>query len=173
MWNKKCYHIFCCNMIVFAFPIIAGSQFLLFAIRANVNIRPQKPIMSLEIQLLVNWDRQTKMVSGDTADDARFYKFPMTIRIIVLMKWKRINPKSDLKILSERLQGNNELRVVEDIPAAELNQYLAKFVCLEYHRKMRNMRATAQSQFSRQSADIEWRKMVRRFLKIFEFLSKL
>jgi hypothetical protein len=54
-------------------------------------------------------------VSGDTADDARFYKFPMTIRIIVLMKWKRINPKSDLKILSERLQGNNELRVVEDI----------------------------------------------------------
>ena len=55
--------------------------------------------MSLEIQLPVNWDRQTKMVSGDTADDARFYKFPMTIRIIVLMIWKRINPKSDLKII--------------------------------------------------------------------------
>ena len=84
-----------------------------------------------------------------------------------------MNPNSDLKILSERLQGNNELRAVEDIPAAELNQYLAKFVCLEYHRKMRNMSSTAQSQFSRQSADIEWRKMVRRFLKIFEFLSKL
>jgi hypothetical protein len=51
----------------------------------------------------------------------------------------RIYVNSDLKILSERLQGNNELRAVEDIPAAELNQYLAKFVCLEYHRKMRNM----------------------------------
>jgi hypothetical protein len=85
--------------------------------------------MSHEIQLPVNWDRQTKMVSGDTADDARFYKFPMTIRIIVLMKWNRINPKSDLKILSERLQGINELRAVEDIPAAELNKILGQ-ICL-------------------------------------------
>ena len=84
-----------------------------------------------------------------------------------------MNPNSDLKILSERLQGTNELRAVEDIPAAELNEYLAKFVCLEYHRKMRNMRPTAQSQFSRQSSDIEWRKMVRKVLKIVEFLSKL
>jgi hypothetical protein len=35
--------------------------------------------------------------------------------------------KSDMKILSEWLHGDNELRAVEDIPAAELDQYLAIF----------------------------------------------
>jgi hypothetical protein len=32
-----------------------------------------------------------------------------------------------MKILSEWLHGDNELRAVEDIPAAELDQYLARF----------------------------------------------
>jgi hypothetical protein len=35
--------------------------------------------------------------------------------------------KSDMKILSEWLHGDNELRAVEDIPSAELDQYLARF----------------------------------------------
>jgi len=31
------YHIFCCNMFVFACPIIARSQCWLFALRANIS----------------------------------------------------------------------------------------------------------------------------------------
>jgi hypothetical protein len=34
--------------------------------------------------------------------------------------------KSDMKILSEWLHGGNELRAVEDIPAAELHFYIPK-----------------------------------------------
>ena len=35
------YHIFCCNMFVFACPIIARSQCWLFALRANIRIGPR------------------------------------------------------------------------------------------------------------------------------------
>ena len=56
--NKICdkirYHIFCCNMFVFACPIIARSQWLLFALGANIRICPQKPVLCPEIQLPVN-----------------------------------------------------------------------------------------------------------------------
>ena len=34
--NKKLYHIFCCNMFVFACSIIAKRQCWLFAIRGNL-----------------------------------------------------------------------------------------------------------------------------------------
>ena len=38
MVNICCYHIFCCNMFVFACPIIPRSQCWLFALRANTRI---------------------------------------------------------------------------------------------------------------------------------------
>ena len=40
------YHICCINMFVFACPIIVGSQCPLFVTRANIDIRPLKPIWS-------------------------------------------------------------------------------------------------------------------------------
>jgi hypothetical protein len=58
-----------------------------------------------------------------------FYKFPMTIANQFIDEMKSNNTKkktkTDLKILLEWLQGGNELMVVEDIPTAELNQYIA------------------------------------------------
>jgi hypothetical protein len=33
--NMKIYHIFCCNMLIFACPIIVNSQCWLFALKAN------------------------------------------------------------------------------------------------------------------------------------------
>ena len=46
LWYGKCiviisyYHMFCCNMFVFACPIIDRSQCWLFALRANIRICP-------------------------------------------------------------------------------------------------------------------------------------
>ena len=42
------YHIFCCNMYVFACPIIARSQCCLFALRANIRICPQISVFTPE-----------------------------------------------------------------------------------------------------------------------------
>ena len=39
--NNMYYHISCCNMFVFACPIIARSQCWLFALRVNIRIGPQ------------------------------------------------------------------------------------------------------------------------------------
>ena len=48
IWLKyDFYHIFCCNMFVFACPIIARSQCWLFALRANIRIYPQISIFAL------------------------------------------------------------------------------------------------------------------------------
>ena len=41
------YHIFCCNMLIFACPIIAKSQCWLFALRSNIRICPQISVFSL------------------------------------------------------------------------------------------------------------------------------
>ena len=71
------------------------------------------------------------MASGDAADDVRFLHVfsDETSRFIDEMKNNntKMKTKSDMKILSEWLHGDNELRVVEDIPTAELDQYLARF----------------------------------------------
>ena len=70
-------------MFVLVCPIIIESQTPLFAL----DIRPQKPILNPEIQLPVNcqtgkqrWNAATQQTMSD------FYKFPMTIRINLLMK---------------------------------------------------------------------------------------
>jgi hypothetical protein len=42
------YHIFCCNMFVFACPIIARSQCWLFALAANICICPQISVFAPE-----------------------------------------------------------------------------------------------------------------------------
>ena len=74
------------------------------------------------------------MASGDAADDVRFLHVSSddTSRFIDEMKNNntKMKTKGDMKILSEWLHGVNELRAVEDIPAAELDQYLARFFCL-------------------------------------------
>jgi hypothetical protein len=71
------------------------------------------------------------MASGDAADDVRFLHVSSddTSRFIDEMKNNntKMKTKSDMKILSEWLHGVNELRAVEDILAAELDQYLARF----------------------------------------------
>ena len=68
------------------------------------------------------------MASGDAADDVRSLHVSSddTSRFIDEMKNNntKMKAKSDKKILSELLHGDNELRAVEDIPAAELDQYL-------------------------------------------------
>ena len=40
------YHIFCCNMFVFACSIIAKSQCWLFALRANIRICPHMSVFA-------------------------------------------------------------------------------------------------------------------------------
>jgi hypothetical protein len=42
------YHIFCCNMFVFACPIIARSQCWLFALRANIRICSHISVLALK-----------------------------------------------------------------------------------------------------------------------------
>jgi len=71
------------------------------------------------------------MASGDAADDARFLQVSNddSNQFIDEMKnnnTKKENKKWSDKILSEWLQGDNELSAVEDIPSADLNQYLAR-----------------------------------------------
>ena len=48
------YHICCCNMFVFACPIIARSQCWLFALKANIHIRifPQTLVFALKYPYL-------------------------------------------------------------------------------------------------------------------------
>ena len=42
------YHIFCCNMFVFACPILARSQCWIFALRANIRIGTQISVFAPE-----------------------------------------------------------------------------------------------------------------------------
>ena len=42
------YHIFCCNMSVFACPIIARSQCWLFDLGVNIHIFPQISALALK-----------------------------------------------------------------------------------------------------------------------------
>ena len=88
------------------------------------------------------------MASGDAADDVRFLQVSNddTNQFIDEMKINNTKKKTktDLKILSKWLQGDHELMAVQDIPTAELNQYIASFCCcLSDHRIMRNMSPTA------------------------------
>ena len=66
------------------------------------------------------------MTSGDT----RFLQVSNDDTNQCIHEMKNNNTKKKtkgyLKILSEWLHGNNELRMVEDIPAVELNPYLAR-----------------------------------------------
>jgi hypothetical protein len=52
-YNKTCYHIFCCNMFVFACQVIARSQCWLFALRENIRIGPQIFVLALKHPYLI------------------------------------------------------------------------------------------------------------------------
>ena len=47
------YHIFCCNMFVFACPIIARSQCWLFALAANIGICPR-----IQLPVSAQWSQR-------------------------------------------------------------------------------------------------------------------
>jgi len=65
--NNTHYHIFCCNMFIFACPIIAKSQCWLFALRANIRICPriQLPVSAQWSQRLYVLLVQRKMMHKD------------------------------------------------------------------------------------------------------------
>ena len=54
------YHIFCCNLFVFACPIIAESPCLLFALRANMDICTQLPVSAQWCQQLYVKEQRNK-----------------------------------------------------------------------------------------------------------------
>jgi hypothetical protein len=55
------YHIFCCNMLIFACPIIANSQCWLFAIRANTG---KISVFALKYPYLPSYIRIFKIYSS-------------------------------------------------------------------------------------------------------------
>ena len=52
-YNNTCYHIFYCNMLIFACPIIANSQCWLFALRANIRICPR-----IQLPVSAQWSQR-------------------------------------------------------------------------------------------------------------------
>ena len=49
--NNMYYHIFCCNMLIFACPIIANSQCWLFALVLSGQIREKYPYLPSNIRI--------------------------------------------------------------------------------------------------------------------------
>ena len=63
--GKKHYHIFCCNMFVFACPIIAKSQCWLFVLRANIaNIHICPHIFLFNLEFNFRYLRSDLKVQG-------------------------------------------------------------------------------------------------------------
>jgi len=89
------YHICCINIFVFACPIIAGSQCPLFVTRANIDIRPLKPIWSPP---KFNFRWTVQKVNKDGIRQCQIStSFQWRLRINLLMKWKAITPKRKQK----------------------------------------------------------------------------
>lgn len=73
------------------------------------------------------------------ADDERFMTVTNDDTSNFIEEMKNDNTKrktkSDIKLLTEWLKENNELRAIEDISVPELNQYLARFYLSVRSRK--------------------------------------
>ena len=73
------------------------------------------------------------------ADDERFMTITNDDTSNFIEEMKNDNTKrktkSDIKLLTEWLKENNELRAIEDISVPELNQYLARFYLSVRSRK--------------------------------------